>query len=82
MSCKEGSPEPRGQQGRQSPQSSREEPPEANAKGDQYGMKQHSGVWGLAVSAVVWHLPLLYLESGGLQPSGSLDNCFGTLDGK
>ena len=33
------------------------EPPVANAKGDQCGMGQQSGVWNLAVSAVVWSLP-------------------------
>ena len=33
-----------GQQGRQSPQSSRAEPPVADAKGDQHGVEQHSGV--------------------------------------
>ena len=55
-SCKEGSPEPRGQQGRQSPQSSRAELLVTDAKGDQLDVKQHSGVWSLAVSAVVWNL--------------------------
>ena len=40
------------------------EPPVADAKGDQRGMGQHSGVWSSAVSAVVWNLPQLYLENG------------------
>ena len=70
-SCKEGSPEPGGQQGRRSPQSSRAEPLAADAKGDQRGVEQHSGVWSLAVSAVVWSLPQLHLESGVLHPSWS-----------
>ena len=52
-SCKEESPEPGGQQDRQSPQSSRAEPPAVSAKGDQRGVGQHSGVWSLTVSAVV-----------------------------
>ena len=52
-SCKEGSPEPGGQQGRWSPQSSRDEPPEAKGKGDQRSIEQHLGVWSLAVSTVV-----------------------------
>ena len=43
-----------------------------DAKGDQSGVEQHSGVWSSAVSAVVWSLPQLYLESGVLHPSGSL----------
>ena len=45
-------------------------------------MEQHSGVWSWAVSAVVWSLPQLYPESGGLHPSGSLDKCLGTAAGK
>ena len=52
-SFKEGSLEPGGQQGRCSPQPSRAELLVANAKGDQRGMEQHSGVWSSAVSAVV-----------------------------
>ena len=56
-SCKEGSPEPGGRQGRQSPQSSRAEPLAADAKGDQRGTEQHSDAWSSAVSAVVWNLP-------------------------
>ena len=47
-SCKDGSPEPGGQQGRRSPQSSRTESPGADAKGDQRGVEKRSGVWGLA----------------------------------
>ena len=70
-SCKKGSLEPDGRQGRQSPQSSRADPPVADAKGDQCGVEQHSGMWSSAVSAVVWSLPQLYLESGVLHPSGS-----------
>ena len=58
------------------------EPPVADAKGDQRGMGQHSGVWSSAVSAVVWSLPQLYPESGGLHPPGSLDKCLGTSDAK
>ena len=42
-------------------------------------MDQHSGVWNSAVSAVVWKLPQLYLESGVLH-SGSFDKCLGTPD--
>ena len=38
---------------------SRAEPPTADAKGDQCGMEQHSGVWSSAVTAVVWSLPQL-----------------------
>ena len=34
-------------------------------------------VWNSAVSAVVWSLPQLYLESGVLHPSGVFDKCFG-----
>ena len=60
MSCKEGSPEPGEQQGRRSPQSSRAEPPAADAKGDPPGVEQPSGVWGSAVSAVVWSPPQLH----------------------
>ena len=70
-SCKEGALEPGGQQGRQSPQSSRAEPLVADAKGDQRGVEQHSGVWSSAVSAVVWKLLQLYLESGVFHLSGS-----------
>ena len=70
-SCKDGSLEPGGQQGRQSPPSIRAEPLVADAKGGQRGVEQPSGVWGWADSAVVWSLPQLYLESGGLCPSGS-----------
>ena len=36
----------------------------------------------LAVSAVVWSLPQLYLESGILHHSGSFDKCLGTPDAK
>ena len=81
-SCKEGSLEPGGQQGRRSPQSSRAERPVAHVKEDQYGTKQPSGVWSSAVSAMVWSLPQLYPESGGVHPSGSLDWCLGTPDSK
>ena len=68
-SCKGGSLEPGGQQGRRSPQSSR--------TGLQWpmprkiSMEQHSGVWGSALLAVVWSLPQFYLESGALHPSES-----------
>ena len=50
--------------GQTSPQASRAEPPMTHAKGDQCGMEQHSGVWSLAISTVVWSLPQLYTESG------------------
>ena len=82
ISCKEGSPEPGGHQGRQSPQSSRTELLMDNAKGDQRGMEQLSGVWSSAVSTVMWSLPQLYLESCILDLSGSFDNCLGIPDGK
>ena len=59
-SCKEGSLESGGEQGRQSPQSSRTGTLAVDAKGDQHGVEQPSGVWSLAVSAVVWKLPQLY----------------------
>ena len=65
-----------------SPQSSRAEPPEADAKGDLCGMEQHSGVWNSAVSAVVSNLLQLYLESGVLHPSGLFDKCLGTPNAK
>ena len=81
-SCKEGSLVPREKQGRWSAQSSRAEPLVADAKGDQRGMGQHSGVWSSAVSAVVWSLPHLYHESGAFHPSGSFNKCLGTPDGK
>ena len=81
-SCKEGSPEPGGQQGGRSLQSSRAEPPVAGAEGDQHGIEQHSGVWSSSVSAVAWNLPQLYLESGVLHPSGSFDKCLCTPAGK
>ena len=70
VSCKK---DLQSQQGRRSPQSSRAESPAADAKGDQRGMEQYSGVWSSAVSTVVWSLPQLYLESGVLHPSGSFD---------
>ena len=47
---------------------------------DQRGMEQHFGAWSSAVSAVLWSLPQLYLESGVLHPSGSLAKCLGTPD--
>ena len=50
-SCKQGSLQRGGQQGRQSPPSSRAEPPVADAKRDQPGVEQHSGVWSLALSS-------------------------------
>ena len=53
-----------------------------DAKGDQSGVEQHSGAWNSAVSAVGWNLPQLYLESGVLHPSGSLDRCLGTPETK
>ena len=73
-SCREGSPEPGRQQDRCSPQSSRAEPPVADAKGDHHDMEQHSGVWSSAVSAVVWNLPQLDLESGDSTLLGLLIN--------
>ena len=82
VSWKEDSPKPGGQWGRQSPQSIRAEPQVADAKGDQRGVEQHYGTWSSAVSAVVWGLPQLYLESCVLHPSGSLDKYLGTPDGK
>ena len=81
-SCKGRSLEPGGQQYRQSPQSSRAEPPAADAKGDRHGAEQPSGVWGSAVSAVAWSLPQLRLERGGLHPSGPFDKCLGLPNGK
>ena len=54
----------------------------ADAKRDQCGVEQHSGMWSSAVSAVVWRLPQLHLESGGLHPSGSFGKCLGTSDAK
>ena len=53
VSCKEGSPDPAGQQGRRSPQSSRAELLAANAMGYECGVEHHSGVWSSTVSAVV-----------------------------
>ena len=53
-----------------------------DAKGDKCSMEQPSGVWSLAVSAVVWSLSQLYLESGILQPSASFDKCLSTTDGE
>ena len=41
----------------------------ADAKGDQRGVEQPSGRWSLAISAVVWNLPPLCLESDVLQVS-------------
>ena len=77
-SHKEGSPEPGGQQGGQSPQPSGAEPPVACAKGDHVVWSSHtdpcvwsSAVWSSAVSAAVWSLPRLHLESGVLHSSGS-----------
>lgn len=54
----------------------------ADAERDQRGVEQHSGLWSSAVSAMVRSLPglyRLYLESGGLHPSGCLDQCPGPL---
>ena len=45
----------------QSQVGSRAEPAAADAKGDHYGMEQHSGVWSSAISAMVLSLPQLYL---------------------
>ena len=70
------------QQGRQSAQSSRAEPLAADDKGDQCGMEQHPGVWSSAVSAVVWSLPQLYLDSGVLHLLGLSNKCLCTYDGK
>ena len=44
----------------------------ANAEGHQRGVEQHPGLWNVAVSAMVWSLPQLYLESGALHTYGSL----------
>ena len=63
-------------------QSSRAEPPATDAKGDEHGVEQHSGVWSWAVSAVVRSLPQLHLDSGAFHPSGSFDKCLGSPDGK
>ena len=52
-SCKEGSPEPGGQQGRRSPQSSREEPPPADTKGDQHGVELSCLSSGLEPASVI-----------------------------
>ena len=54
----------------------------ADARGDQCGLEQHSGVQSSAVSAVAWSLPQLYLESDILHPSRSLDKYLGTHDSK
>ena len=78
----QGSCQSLGRKDLQSQVGSRVEPPVADDKGDQHGVEQHSGEWSLAVSAVVWSLPQLYLESGTLHPSGSLDKCLGTPAGK
>ena len=59
----------------QSQVGSRAGPPAADAKGDQRGVGWPSGVCGSAVSAVLWSLPQLSLESGGLDTSGSFDKC-------
>ena len=80
-SCKEGSQGPGGQQGRQSPQSSRAEPLAANAQGDQRG-------------ASVWCVELGCLN-GGLEPASVIplkveystlldlfDKCLATSDAK
>ena len=80
-SCKEGSQGPGGQQGRQSPQSSRAEPLAANAQGDQRG-------------ASVWCVELGCLNSG-LEPASVIplkveystlldlfDKCLATSDAK
>ena len=61
---------------------SRADPLAADAKGEQRDMEQHSGVWSSAVSAVVWSLPQLYLESAVLLPYRSFDKCLGTPDVK
>ena len=82
VSCMERYPEPGGQQDRQNPQFSQAELPAADAKGDHHGLEPLSGVWNSAVSAVGWNLPQLYLESGVLHPSGSLDRCLGTPETK
>ena len=81
-SCKEGSLEPGGQQGRPSPPSSKAEPPAADAKGHQRGVERPSGVWSPAVSAVPWSQPPLCLESGALHASGSRGECLGPPGGK
>ena len=41
-----------------------------------------TAVWSSAVSAVVWSLLQLYLESGVLHLSGSLDKYLGIPEGK
>ena len=63
--CKEGSPEP-GWAAGQTKSS-------VQWVGASSGTEQHSAVWSSAVSAVVWSLPQLYLESGVVHPSGFLD---------
>ena len=50
-----------------------------DAKGDQRGVGQHSGVWSSAVLAVVWSLPQLCLGSSVLHPSGFLINVLAPL---
>ena len=53
----------------------------ADAKGDQCGMEQLSGVWSLAGSAVAWNLPQLYLQSGMYSILlGLFDKYLGTPD--
>ena len=83
VSCKEGPPESGGQQGRRSPQSSRAEPLAADAKGDQHGVEHHSGVWSLAVPAVVWRACLSYtLKVLYSTLLGLFDKCLGTPEAK
>ena len=81
MSCKEGSLEPCGQQGRQSPQFRRAESPVADAKGDQRGAAtlgfgaQLSQQWSgacLSCTFKVVSSTLLHL----------FDKCVGTPDAK
>ena len=54
----------------------------AGDKGDQRGVEQHSGVQSLAVSAVVWNLPHLYLESVYSTLLGLFNKCLDTPDSK
>ena len=45
-------------------------------------MEKHSGVRSSTFSAVVWNLPQLYLESGGLHLLSLFDKCLCTSDGQ
>ena len=81
VSCREGSPEPGGQQGRRSPQSSRAEPLAADAKGDQHGAAtlvcgtQLSQQWSGACLSSAFKMVCSTLL-------GLFDKCLGTPDAK